>query len=106
MGGGTHRQHLDGTDGPTRHRLFEPIRGIAISGSTAYVAGGYNEGWPAQYRFSLAKPQEKASIGAHKATDLATDFVATDGVNVYWAGYDPLEKSQTQQYETSSSRPA
>ena len=86
--------------GATKHRLFEPIRGIAISGNTAYVAGGYNEAWPAQYKFNLATPQEKTWVGAHGATDLGTDFVATDGINVYWAGYDPLEQKNKGKLET------
>ena len=77
--------------GSTKLRLFEPVRGIAIAGSTAYVAGGYNEGWPGQFRVDLSNPNSKTWIGKLKATDQATDYVATDGKLVYWGGYDPLE---------------
>lgn len=77
--------------GSTKLRLFEPVRGIAIAGTTAYFAGGYNEGWPGQFRVDLSDPNSKTWIGKLKATDQATDYVATDGKLVYWGGYDPLE---------------
>lgn len=77
--------------GSTKLRLFEPVRGIAISGTTAYFAGGYNEGWPGQFRVDLSDPNSKTWIGKLKATDQASDYVATDGKLVYWGGYDPLE---------------
>ena len=86
--------------GNTKHRLYEPIRGLAIVGNTAYVAGGYNEAWPAQYKFDLSTPQQKKWIGQLKGTDQATDYVATDGIYVYWGGYDALEEKEKNKYET------
>ena len=81
--------------GETKHRLFEPIRGMTMLGNTAYVAGGYNEAWPAQYKFNILDPQSKTWVGRLRKTDQATDFVATDGELVYWAGYDPRNTKET-----------
>ncbi|MBC7508221.1 MAG: hypothetical protein H7320_05645, partial [Ferruginibacter sp.] len=77
--------------GSTKLRLFEPVRGIAIANNQAYFAGGYNEGWPSQFKVNLSDPNSKTWIGKLKSTDQASDYVATDGKYVYWGGYDPLE---------------
>ncbi len=90
--------------GATKLRLFEPVKGVAIAGNTAYFAGGYNEGWPAQFKVSLSNPNAKTWIGRMKSTDQASDYVATDGINVYWGGYDPLEsKSQPETFVFATS---
>ena len=92
--------------GDSKHRMFEPAVAMAITGSTAYVAGGYNEAWPAQYKFNLATPQVKTWVGRLRKTDQASDFVVTDGTRVYWAGYDPLEVNETFVFSTNVSNDA
>lgn len=81
--------------GSTKHRLFQPARSMVTSGTNVFVAGGYAEGWPAQYRFDTTTPGIKSWVGLLAATDQGTDFIATDGIRVYWGGYDPLQITET-----------
>ena len=74
--------------GPSVHRGMEPIRTMSISGNTVFYAKGYSEGSPAQARFATTDPQTKTSLLPNAGLGQTTLFSATDGINVYWAGYD------------------
>lgn len=93
----------DSLTGSTKHRLFEPIRGIVVNGTTAYVASGYSEAWPPTYRFNTTSLQRKTWIGRMGKTDAGTDFAVTDGNRVYWAGYDLRDITETLVYATNVS---
>ena len=86
--------------GGTKLRAYEPITGMAITGNYSYVALGYNEACPPQYRFSLNDPQQKTWIGPTNGTEAAIYFLDTDGTNVYWSGADPLEQKNKGKNET------
>jgi Bacterial Ig-like domain (group 3)/FlgD Ig-like domain len=84
-------------------------QGIAIAGTTAYVANGYAEGHPNASSFSLSNPQEPTAIlNAYWCSNL--HFVATDGTLVYFAavntgllpGYVLALDPTTQQYHNFS----
>ncbi|MEO6637350.1 MAG: hypothetical protein ABIN25_03670, partial [Ginsengibacter sp.] len=81
----------DSLTGPTVQRgYYTSMTGIAITGSTAYFCQGYSEGYSSQAKFDISKPQTRISLtgfGGSSGT-LNTDFVVTDGINVYWAGYN------------------
>lgn len=85
----------DALTGSSKLRFFEPVRDMVVLGNTIYMAGGYNEGWPAQFKVTVDNPNAKKWIGRMKSTDQASDYVTTDGKIVYWGGYDPLEKPAT-----------
>jgi hypothetical protein len=79
--------------GSTKLRFFDPLYGMAVTNNTIYWAAGYNEGWPSNYKTSITDPNSKTWIGPHKQTNQMTSFVCTDGINVYWAGYDPFDNN-------------
>jgi DNA-binding beta-propeller fold protein YncE len=80
----------DAFTGPTIHHAEDIVHGMAIAGGNIYIAAGYNEGRSSTLKTSLAHPQSKSYIlptpAAHGYTDAYTNFVATDGRYVYWAG--------------------
>ncbi|MFD2574669.1 hypothetical protein ACFSUS_28835, partial [Spirosoma soli] len=76
------------SQGNALQRGFLRIQGMAITGNTAYYGIGYAEGNPSQAKFDLARPQFRNEFTPKGSTDQATLFVATDGMTVYWAGYD------------------
>jgi len=75
-------------------RALDQLAGMFVVGNTAYCAASYNEGQSSQMKINTASPQSKISILAqtHK-TSQATFFTASDGVNVYWGGYDPFSNT-------------
>ena len=77
--------------GSSKLRFFDPLYGMAVVNNNIYWAAGYNEGWPANYKTSITDPNSKTWIGPHKQTNQMSAFVCTDGVYVYWAGYDPFD---------------
>ena len=75
----------DAWTGSTVFHFMSTIGGMAISGTTAYFAAGYNEQASSQARFSTTDPGTKTAILGKGAQFYK---VATDGTNVYWAGDD------------------
>ncbi|QEM10713.1 PQQ-binding-like beta-propeller repeat protein [Mucilaginibacter rubeus] len=71
--------------GSSVHHAIERMYGMAISGNNAYFAVGYNEQNGSSFRFSTSTPQKKIAI---LGKGLSAKYVATDGVNVYWAAND------------------
>ncbi|MCY7421226.1 MAG: Ig-like domain-containing protein [Chitinophagaceae bacterium] len=84
-------------NGDTRFRVFDfdGVQNVIVSGNDAFVASGYAEGWPAEFRFKTASPAKKTWVGQTGITGSNTTFVATDGNKVYWAGFDPFENTET-----------
>ena len=95
----------DSMTGITKHTYFFRPNGMAVNGNFAYYCVGYTEGVTAAYKFNTARPQSKTGIlyNTNHDVDLETDFVATDGNNVYWAGRDPFNTDVTMVYATSVS---
>jgi hypothetical protein len=89
--------------GPTRHKSFQGVRGMAISGGTAYYCTNYDEGWSTAFKFSLSDIQSRTHITQTGQSNQGAQFVATDGVLVYWAGPDCNAQTNTFIYATRCS---
>ncbi len=75
--------------GPTLYHAYDIILGMAVAGSSIYLATGYNEGATSAFKTTTADPQQRISIlGAGLRTGAITCYVTTDGTNVYWSGSD------------------
>jgi len=71
--------------GPTLHRAFGPITGMAFDGvGNGFYAVGYNEQQSALHRFSTADPQRQAAL-AKDDYRRVFNHVATDGRLLYAA---------------------
>lgn len=94
--------------GDTRFRVFDfdGVQNVVVSGTDAFVASGYAEGWPAEFRFNTASPSKKAWVGQTGITGSNTTFVATDGNKVYWAGFDPFQNTESFVFATNNSNNA
>lgn len=78
------------------HRgYYVSITGMAITGTTAYYCQGYSEGHSSEVKFSTLNPQVKMDIYQGKFSTMNADYVATDGISVYWAGYDAYKSSNS-----------
>lgn len=75
----------DSFTGASVYHAIERMYGMAISGSIAYFAVGYNEQDGSTFKSNIRSPQKKAII---LGKGLSVKYVATDGINVYWAGND------------------
>ncbi len=89
--------------GNSRFRVFDfdGVQNVIVNGDDAFVASGYAEGWPAEFRFKTTNTTKKAWVGQTGITGSNTDFVATDGKKVFWAGFDPLENTETFVFATN-----
>jgi hypothetical protein len=86
---GTIGNNSDSVTGPTIQRGYDRISTMAIAGQYAYYGKNYSEGNPSQLKLHLNTPRQRIQIQkAGEGTGQATRFVATDGQNVYWAGFD------------------
>ncbi|MEP7231000.1 MAG: hypothetical protein ABI691_12155 [Ginsengibacter sp.] len=71
------------------HRgYYTSMTGMAIAGNTAYFCQGYSELYASEAKFSTTNPQVRLDIFPGSVSTMNADYVATDGINVYWAGYD------------------
>jgi hypothetical protein len=72
-------------DGTGVHAYMQPVNGLAIAGSNAYMAAGYNEGQPGLSGFALSAPN--TALRQLPSTDafVAYAMVAADASNVYAA---------------------
>lgn len=102
---GTVGNNSDSITGSSKIRAFERFTSMAIAGQFAYYAVGYTEGVPSCYKFNINKPLNKINIlfGEYNDIDQQADYVATDGTNVYWAGYDPYNVDLSFVYATKTS---
>lgn len=80
-------------DGTGVHAYMQPVNGIAIAGSNAYMAVGYNEGAPSLSGFALSAPN--TAVRQFPSTDafVAYAMVAADASNVYAANIGGFGKT-------------
>jgi hypothetical protein len=80
-------------DGTGVHAYMQPVNGIAIQGSNAYMAVGYNEGQPGLSGFALSAPN--TALRQLPSTDafVAYAMVAADASNVYAANIGGFAKT-------------
>jgi hypothetical protein len=82
--------------GPSKHRGLDPIRSMAINGTTIYYALGYTEGITGQYKTTTTNPQSRTQVmPSQYAGPPQVEWVATDGTKVYWAGLDPYANTKS-----------
>ncbi len=71
------------------HRgYYTSMTGMAIAGNTAYFCQGYSELYSSEAKFSTTNPQVRLDIFPGKVSTMNANYVTTDGIYVYWAGYD------------------
>jgi hypothetical protein len=80
-------------DGTGVHAYMQPVNGLAIAGSNAYMAVGYNEGQPGLSGFALSAPN--TAVRQFPSTDafVAYAMVAADASNVYAANIGGFAKT-------------
>ncbi len=83
------------TGSPVHKGYYTSMTGMAITGTTAYFCQGYSENYSSIAKFDLSNPQVRLDIFPGRISTLNTDFVATDGINVYWAGYNAYKPSNS-----------
>ncbi|HTB66226.1 MAG TPA: hypothetical protein VK727_08360, partial [Steroidobacteraceae bacterium] len=92
------RYHWDGVigntsasfTGPGVHHSMFPPSSIALAGSRAVYAVGYNEGGVGTHGFSLNDPQRDLPPVLRADAFTAWSLVATDGRELYWANIGGL----------------
>ncbi|MEI7463775.1 MAG: FlgD immunoglobulin-like domain containing protein [Burkholderiales bacterium] len=67
------------------HSYLLPVNGLAIAGSNAYIAAGYNEGQPGLSGFALSTPNTALRQFASTDSFLSYAMVAADATRVYAA---------------------
>jgi hypothetical protein len=80
--------------GRTVQRGLQRINGMVTVGQYGYYSKGYSEGNPSGLKMKLDTPGKRIQILPTGGSDQMTQFVATDGNKVYWAGFDPYDTSQ------------
>jgi hypothetical protein len=88
----------DNISGSTKYHNFENISSMAANGSDMYAGCEYNEAMNAQLRFRTDQPNKSLSATPKKSYGQQTAFVATDGVTVFWAGFDPFSTDKSFSY--------
>lgn len=88
--------------GPNIHRSLEPANNIAIAGNSAYYTVGYDEKTPSHFQFNLNAPQVKLNSFEGYGNQ-TTNYVCTDGTNVYWTGWDNYQDEYSWVYATKVS---
>lgn len=82
--------------GTSVHRgLYTSMTGMAITGTTAYFCQGYSEGMSGEAKFSTTNPQVRQDFFSTDVSTMNADYVVTDGINVYWAGYNAYSTSNS-----------
>jgi hypothetical protein len=83
----------DNQTGSTVHRSMYGISDMARAGNKVYCALGYNEQWPALYKFDVNTPYQKQWILDNPNGNGTAEYVSnvcTDGKKVYWGAADPV----------------
>jgi hypothetical protein len=98
---GTIGNSSDSMTGNSKHRgYYHCMRGLAFSGSFGYFCTGYSEGSPSLAKFNTATPNQKISIYSNTTNTGDINYVAADGTNVYWAGFNSGSVSNTYVFAT------
>lgn len=78
--------------GAAKHRgLYHCMRGLIFVGSTGYFCTGYGEGASSLGKFNTSTPNTKIDFPGITGATGDINYVATDGVNVYWAAFDAYQ---------------
>jgi sugar lactone lactonase YvrE len=92
---------------PQVHRAYLPPASIAISGSRAYYAVGYNEQQDGIHGFDLSAPQRNTRPMASKDPFVSYAMVAVDATRLYWANVGGVIRTNfVGAYELQNPRPA
>ncbi len=97
------------TTGSKIHRgYYTSMTGMAITGTTAYFCQGYSEGYSSEAKFSITNPQVRLDLTGFggRTSTMNSDYVTTDGKNVYWAGYNAYQLSISFVHATTVSNDA
>ncbi|CAN5430989.1 hypothetical protein BH11BAC3_BH11BAC3_06110 [soil metagenome] len=101
---GTIGNSSDSMTGDSKHRgYYYCMRGLAFGPNYGYFCTGYSEGSPSVGKFSIATPNSKINFLPSTTGTANTDYVATDGINVYWGAFDANANSNTFVYGTKVS---
>lgn len=103
---GTIGNNSDADTGRTVQRGIQRMNGMAIHGQYAYYSKGYAEGGPSGLKMKLDTPGKRIQILPAGNVDQQTMFVSTDGINVYWGGFDPFGNGQNFVFATAVSNDA
>ncbi|MES2099783.1 MAG: FlgD immunoglobulin-like domain containing protein [Pseudomonadota bacterium] len=79
--------------GPQVHKSFAPPTDVAIVGTRAYYAVGYNEGQPGLHGFLLSAPQHDIQPFASTDPFTAYSMIAADTTRLYWANTGGLSRT-------------
>jgi hypothetical protein len=75
--------------GTTKHRgIYHCMRGLAVVGSYGYFCTGYSEGSSSMAKFNTSEPNKRIDIAGLSGSTGDVNYVASDGVTVYWAVFD------------------
>ncbi|GEO10447.1 hypothetical protein SAE01_29430 [Segetibacter aerophilus] len=89
--------------GNSIHRSLDPAIGMVIASGNAYYCIGYGEGQGGNGMFALNNIQVKLHPMPYDNTGQNTDFMVTDGTNIYWAGYDAFQPTHSFVFATKVS---
>ncbi|WEK37998.1 MAG: PA14 domain-containing protein [Candidatus Pseudobacter hemicellulosilyticus] len=103
---GTIGNTSDADTGITVQRGLKAMNAMIILGNYAYYTKAYSETSPSQYKMHVDTPGRRIRIQPTGTSDQATEFIATDGVNVYWAGPDGRDTLQSFVFVTAVSNNA
>lgn len=90
----------DSMTGNSVYHNYGAIRSMAFAGGFGYYTVGYNERKPSYGKFKVTTPNQRIIITDKR---IQADYVATDGVNVYWGCSDPYAKGASFVFATTVS---
>jgi|GEM_PF-2053204 len=86
---GTIGNTSDSMTGASKHKgYYNCMTGLAFGNTYGYFCNGYSEGLPSIGKFNIATPNQKIYIFTDRQSNANTNYVTTDGVNVYWGALD------------------
>ena len=89
--------------GITKHRAFQGMYGMSISGNNAYYCTNYNEGWTSSLKFNTTTPFACTRILETFETSHCTSALAADSKFVYWGGVDSFDPENSFVFATNVS---
>jgi hypothetical protein len=94
-------------EGANLHKSFEPPTSLAVQGSRAFYAVGYNEMQPGVHAFDLASPGNNLRPVTSKDPFAAITMIAADAKRLYWVNTGGIvHTSFVGAYDLSSMRPS
>ena len=91
--------------GATKHRgYYHCMRGLTFGPTYGYFCTGYSEGSPSFGKFDINTPNQKINITVSPYVSTADiNYVATDGLKVYWGASDANATSNSFVFGTNVS---